>query len=68
MAREATAGLDGRSRVDFMGAAKPGEYVADNKTKEGRAKNRGVIIELFRLREEIIDITDTRCLQPPQLV
>jgi hypothetical protein len=53
-----------QSRVDFMGAAKPGEYVADNKTKEGRAKNRGVIIELFRLREEIIDITDTRCLLP----
>jgi len=55
---------DLQSRVDFMGAARPGEYVADNKTKEGRAKNRGVIIELFRLREEIIDITDTRCLQP----
>jgi hypothetical protein len=53
-----------QSRVDFMGAARTGEYVADNKTKEGRANNRGVIIELFRLREEIIDITDTRCLRP----
>jgi hypothetical protein len=53
---------DLQSRVDFLGAAKPGEYLADNKTKEGRATNRGVIIEVYRLREEIIDITDTRCI------
>ena len=53
---------DLRSRVDFLGAAKPGEYITDNKTKQGRATNRGVIIEVFQLREEIIDITDTRCI------
>ena len=37
-----------RSRIVFVGAAPAGEYVADNGTVEGRAKNRGVIIELRR--------------------
>jgi len=50
---------DLQSRVNFIGAAHPGDYVADNKTKEGRANNRGVIIELLRLPEEIINIRGT---------
>jgi outer membrane protein OmpA-like peptidoglycan-associated protein len=64
---------DLQSRVAFVGPARPGEYVADNKTKEGRAKNRGVIIELSRF-EEIIKIqgkapripcTGPGCKPPP---
>lgn len=55
---------DLQSRVNFIGAARPGDYVADNKTKEGRANNRGVIIELLRLPEEIINIRGTAPLVP----
>ena len=53
-----------RSRVDFFGAARPGEYVADNKTKEGRANNRGVIIELWTLPHEIVEIKDKKLPLP----
>jgi hypothetical protein len=49
-----------RARVDFVGAAPAGEYIAGNKTKEGRANNRGVVIELWRLPEQIIDIKDRK--------
>jgi hypothetical protein len=65
---------DLQSRVTFVGAARAGEYIADNKTKEGRAKNRGVIIELSRLPEQIIEIqgkapripcTGPGCKPPP---
>jgi hypothetical protein len=48
---------DLQSRVGFKGAARTGTYVADNKTKEGRAKNRGVIIELLpATSEEVIHV------------
>jgi hypothetical protein len=49
---------DLQSRIDFVGPARAGEYVTDNGTVEGRAKNRGVIIELFRLAKETIEITE----------
>ncbi|MGH9195207.1 MAG: hypothetical protein ACRD1T_05665, partial [Acidimicrobiia bacterium] len=49
---------DLQSRVDFVGPARAGEYVTDNNTIEGRAKNRGVIIELLRFATETIEITE----------
>jgi hypothetical protein len=49
---------DLQSRVSFIGPARAGEYVADNKTLEGRAKNRGVIIELSRIPTQIINVTE----------
>jgi hypothetical protein len=49
---------DLQSRIDFVGPARAGEYVTDNSTVEGRAKNRGVIIELSRLPGEVIEITE----------
>jgi hypothetical protein len=48
---------DLQSRVDFVGPACAEEYVADNSTLQGRAKNRGVIIELLRLPTETIEVT-----------
>jgi hypothetical protein len=50
---------DLQTRVDYVGPAAAGEYIADNSTVEGRAKNRGVIIELLRLPPETIEITGT---------
>jgi hypothetical protein len=41
-------GKRARSRVIYKGLASLGTYVTDNSTIEGRAKNRGVIIELER--------------------
>ena len=38
-------GRSAQTRVFFKGAAPLGTYVADNATIEGRAKNRGVVIE-----------------------
>ena len=61
----ALLGRDLQSRVEFVGPAPAGEYVADNKTIEGRAKNRGVIIELRRLPEQIIEVTG-RAPVPPK--
>jgi hypothetical protein len=55
---------DLQSRVDFKGAAPPGEYVADNKTKEGRAKNRGVLIELLRLPKDVVPCAGPGCPPP----
>lgn len=40
---------DVRSRITFTDAAPMGDYVADNSTVEGRAKNRGVLIENTRV-------------------
>jgi len=37
-----------RPKIVFVGPAPPGEHVADNTTVEGRAKNRGVLIEHTR--------------------
>ncbi|HKX29201.1 MAG TPA: hypothetical protein VJ302_16010, partial [Blastocatellia bacterium] len=37
-----------RSRIAFVGAAPAGEFLADNSTVEGRARNRGVVIEIQR--------------------
>lgn len=66
---------DLQSRVDFIRAAPAGAYIADNTSKEGRAKNRGVIIELYRLPTEVIEIkskaprpipcTGPSCKSPP---
>ncbi len=61
----ALLGRNLQSRVEFVGPAPAGEYVADNKTIEGRAKNRGVIIELRRLPEQIIEVTG-RVPVPPK--
>ena len=36
-------------KIAFVGAAPAGEYVADNATVEGRARNRGVLIEHWRI-------------------
>jgi outer membrane protein OmpA-like peptidoglycan-associated protein len=36
------------TRITYVGAAPAGEYVADNGTVEGRAQNRGVLIEHTR--------------------
>jgi hypothetical protein len=48
------------SRVDFVDAAPAGQYIANNKTKEGRANNRGVVIEVWRLPTQIVDIKDRK--------
>jgi hypothetical protein len=56
---------DLQSRVAYKGPAKPGEYVADNKTKEGRANNRGVIIELSKFQEKPIIIKGKLPPPPP---
>src|SRR6266542_931457 len=61
----ALLGKDLQSRVLFAGSAPAGEYVADNKTRESRARNRGVVIELSRLPEEVIKITEPKQPPPP---
>ena len=55
---------DLQSRVTVVDAGPFKPYIADNKTKEGRANNRGVIIELVRLGQDIPDITDIPCTGP----
>ncbi len=37
-----------KKHISFVGAAPGGDYVADNATVEGRARNRGVLIESSR--------------------
>jgi len=61
----ALLGKDLQSRVLFTGSAPPGEYVSDNNTKEGRARNRGALIELSRLPEQVIKITEPKPPPPP---
>ncbi len=61
----ALLGKDLQSRVLFAGSAPAGEYVADNKTRESRARNRGVVIELSRLPGEVIEITEPKPPPPP---
>ncbi len=61
----ALLGKDLQSRVLFSGPAPVGEYVADNETREGRARNRGALIELSRLPEEVIKITEPKQPPPP---
>ncbi len=56
---------DLQSRVVFTGPARAEEYVADNKTVEGRAKNRSVVIELLRVPPETIEVTGTAPKPPP---
>lgn len=56
---------DLQSRVVFFGPARAGEYIADNKTRKGRAKNRGVIIELLRIPEERPPCSGPSCKPPP---
>ena len=50
---------DLQSRADFVGAAKEGLSVTDNKTRVDRATNRSVMIEILRLPEQVIEIKDT---------
>ena len=56
---------DLQSRVVFVGAAKAEDYVADNKTVEGRSRNRSVVIELLRVPPETIEVTGTAPKPPP---
>ncbi|HJU04923.1 MAG TPA: hypothetical protein VJ692_07185 [Nitrospiraceae bacterium] len=51
-----------RSRITFTGAAPAGDYVADNSTAEGRAQNRGALLEHTReikYEEDVIQLPDT---------
>ncbi|MBF2046829.1 MAG: hypothetical protein IGS54_05580 [Elainella sp. C42_A2020_010] len=40
-------GKNARSQTFFVGSASPGTYITDNSTVEGRATNRGVVIEIY---------------------
>jgi len=62
---EALLGSKARSRVTFRGMAALGDYVTTNATVEGRAKNRGVVVQFqqdFTIDEpEEITVTPRRC-------
>jgi outer membrane protein OmpA-like peptidoglycan-associated protein len=50
-------------RIAFIGAAPAGDYVADNSSVEGRAQNRGVLIEHTRT----VDMGPTRITGRPTI-
>lgn len=62
---EGLLGPNARSRVTFRGMAALDEYVADNTTVAGRAKNRGVVIQFHQEitidEPEEITVTPKRC-------
>jgi hypothetical protein len=56
---------DIQTRVDFRVAAKAGDYVVDNLTRESRARNRGVIIERATVGGITVNVQGTAPRPPP---
>ena len=55
-----------KSKIGFVGAAPAGDYVSDNDTVQGRAKNRSVLLESSRkvTMEPTVVTARPRCLPP----